>query len=94
MGQVIWSPTAVDDAEGIAEYIARDSVDQASLFMLRLYEATDALADYPLMGRANPKLGDSNSREVFFGAYRIMYQVDPDAVIITRVIHGSRDWNP
>ena len=32
MGQVIWSASALDDVDAIAEYIARDSVDQAALF--------------------------------------------------------------
>ena len=34
MGQVIWSPSALEDVDSIAEYIARDSADQAALKLL------------------------------------------------------------
>lgn len=43
MGRVIWSPSALDDIEAIAEYIARDSTDQAALFVARLIDRTDLL---------------------------------------------------
>jgi toxin ParE1/3/4 len=54
MAEVIWSPSALDDVDAIAEYIARDSVDQAALFATRLIEATDRLADFPGSGRIIP----------------------------------------
>ncbi len=38
MGKVIWSPSALKDAESIAEFIARDSVSRAALFIHRLIE--------------------------------------------------------
>ena len=31
MGKIIWAPSALSDIESIAEYIERDSVDQAAL---------------------------------------------------------------
>jgi plasmid stabilization system protein ParE len=39
VGKIVWSPTALKDADSIAEFIARDSVDRAALFVLRLIEA-------------------------------------------------------
>ncbi len=57
MAQVVWSPSALADVDAIAEYIARDSVDQAALFTTRLYEATDLLQDHPLAGRVIPERG-------------------------------------
>ncbi len=36
MAKVIWSPTTLDDIDAIAEYISRDSIEQASLFVTRL----------------------------------------------------------
>ena len=38
MAQVIWAPAALQDVDAIAEYIARDSADQAALFATRLIE--------------------------------------------------------
>jgi len=45
MAKVIWAPSALDDIASIAEYIAEDSTEVASLFVHRLIEATDRLQD-------------------------------------------------
>ncbi|MGB2614295.1 MAG: type II toxin-antitoxin system RelE/ParE family toxin [Phycisphaerae bacterium] len=92
MGQVTWAPAAIEDAEAIAQYIARDSVDQAALTVLRLLEATDRLQEFPLCGRVIPELGAPSCREILVGAYRIMYGLRGEDVWITGVIHGARDW--
>ena len=92
MGRVIWSPSAIDDAESIAMYIARDSVDRAALFVTRLFEAADRISDYPQTGRVIPELGDGNRREMFVGSYRLMYRVEAGDVWIVAVVHGARDW--
>ena len=92
MGQVIWAPAAIEDAEAIAQYIARDSADQAALTVLRLLEATDRLQEFPLCGRVIPELADPSCREIVVGAYRIMYRLRGEDVWITGVIHGARDW--
>lgn len=94
MGQVIWSPAALDDVDAIAEYIARDSVDQAALFVTRLFEATERLGDFPDSGRVIPELADAACREIFVGPYRLMYRVEDNDVWITGVAGGARDWRP
>jgi plasmid stabilization system protein ParE len=33
MAKVIWSPSSLDDIDSIAEYISKDSVYHASLFI-------------------------------------------------------------
>jgi plasmid stabilization system protein ParE len=48
MAKVIWSPGSLDDIDSIAEYISKDSVYHASLFIDRLFEATDRLKQQPL----------------------------------------------
>ena len=93
MGQVIWSPAALDDVDAIAGYIARDSVDQAALFATRLIEATDRLPEFPMSGRVIPEIGDPSCREIFVGPYRIMYRIEEDDVWITGIVHGARNWN-
>ncbi len=68
MGEVIWAPSALQDIDSIAEFIARDSVDNAALFVMRLIESTDRLQDLPLSGRVIPEIGDSSCREIIYGA--------------------------
>ena len=66
MARVIWSPSALDDIDSIAEYIARDSRYQASLFIERLIESTVRLQEYPLSGRIIPEINNPSCREVIF----------------------------
>lgn len=94
MAQVIWAPSALDDVESIAEYIARDSIEMASLFVSRLFDATDRLQEFPFSGRIISELSNPDCREVIYGTYRIMYRVEGNEVWITGVIHGAREWKP
>jgi addiction module RelE/StbE family toxin len=94
MAKVIWSPSSLDDIDSIAEYISKDSVYHASLFIDRLFEATDQLKLHPLSGRLIPEIGNQNCREIIYGSYRIMYRIDKTNIWITGVIHGARNWKP
>lgn len=94
MGKVIWSPSALNDIDAIAEFIARDSVHHAALFVDRLLDAADRLKKHPLSGRIIPEIGNQQCREVIYGSYRIMYRIVKNDVWITGVIHGARDWKP
>jgi plasmid stabilization system protein ParE len=94
MGKVIWAPSALQDVDSIAEYIARDSVDRAALFVVRLIEISDRLQNFPFSGRVIPEIGDESCREIIYGAYRIMYRIDKSDVWITGVVHGARNWAP
>ncbi|HZX47970.1 MAG TPA: type II toxin-antitoxin system RelE/ParE family toxin [Nitrospirota bacterium] len=75
MGKVIWAPSALEDVNSIAEYIARDSVDRSALFVMRLIEATDRLQEFPLSGRVIHEISDPSCREIIYGTYRIMYRL-------------------
>src|SRR3972149_7918625 len=75
MHKIIWAPSALDDIELIAQFIERDSPDQASLFVSRVIEMTDQLERFPLSGRVIPEMSNANCRELIYGAYRIMYRV-------------------
>ena len=94
MDKVIWSPTALNDVDSIAEFIARDSVHRAALFAMHLIEAVDHLADFPLSGHIIPEINEPSSREIIYSTYRIMYKIEYDEIWITGVIHGYRNWNP
>ena len=94
MAKVIWAPAALNDLDAIAEYIARDSPDRSALFVARLIEATEPLADFPESGRLIPELDDPSWREVIVGGYRIMYRLERHAVWISAIVHGARQWRP
>ena len=91
---VKWTQTASDDLQSIWDYIARDSVYYADKFINELLSASDILEDFPEIGRIIPEIGDTNTREIIHGSYRIMYLIYEDAVFITQVTHGARDFRP
>lgn len=70
--KITWAPSALEDIDLIAEYIARDSIDRAALFVEKLIRATDRLQNYPYSGRIIPEIDNENCREVIYGSYRIM----------------------
>lgn len=94
MGRVIWSPSALEDADSIAQYIARDSSDRAALFIHRLFELADRLPQFPQAGRTIPAMSMSERRAVFVRSYRLMYLIEGDSIWITAIVHGSRHWTP
>lgn len=76
MAKIIWSESALKDIELIAEFIARDSKERASLFVQRLISAVERLTSFPHSGRIVPEVGEEKDREVIYGVYRIMYRVE------------------
>ena len=94
MAKVIWAPSALDDIDALAAYIARDSVYHASLFIDRLFETADLLKEQPEIGRVISEIGSPDCREIIYGSYRIMYRIQKNSIWINAVIHGARDWNP
>jgi toxin ParE1/3/4 len=64
MGKIIWAPSALKDIDSIAEYIEKDSVDQAALFVSRIIEMTDQLEFFPDSGRIIPEIKNKNCRDL------------------------------
>jgi len=94
MVKIIWAPSALEDVDAIAEYISRDSTDQAAFFVIRLFEAVDHLKKFPRSGRVIPEINNQSCREVIYNSYRIMYRINHDAIWVTGVVHGARLWIP
>ena len=92
MGKIIWAPSALKDIDAIAQYIERDSVDQAALFVTRIIEMVDRLEEFPQSGRVIPEINHTHCREIIYGAYRIMYRITKKEIWITGVLHGAKNW--
>jgi toxin ParE1/3/4 len=90
--RVKWTEPAMEDLAGIQAYIAKDSQYYAKQFIERIFEAAEALKDFPEPGRKVPEAeATENIRELIFHGYRIMYLNQNNHVFILAVIHGSRD---
>ena len=85
-----WSEQAIADVEEIRRFIARDAPAFAELFVDRIFEAVERLADFPLSGREVPEFLRSDLREIILGSYRIIYQMREESISIATVFHTAR----
>jgi len=79
------------DIEGIAKWIARDSVDAALRWLDGLDEAMGRLAQTPGSGTERGELR-AGMRSSPFGNYLIFFRPMRDGIVVVRVIHGARDY--
>lgn len=89
--RVEWSNLARDDLDDLVRYISRDSAFYASRFGEKVVLATRRLGNFPESGRMIPEAEDKSLREIIVQAYRVMYRLEVDRVLILAVMHGSRD---
>ena len=91
MSKVSWMPSALDDLKSIRDYIAKDSVYYAEKFVDGAFKAAERLEQFPKSGRMVPEIGNPVLREIIYGSYRIIYELDDNSnVQILTVIHGMR----
>jgi len=85
-----FSPLAADDLESIGDYIARDDPARAHTFVAELRAQCQTIASAPLAFRSRDELGPG-LRSCAHRKYVIFYRVEPDEVVVVRVLHGARD---
>lgn len=90
MAEIIWTEPAVSDLDAIAEYIALDNFDAASMLVENTFAKVDRLADFPLSGRHPPELPNSPYREVVAPPCRVFYRVEGSQVLVLSVIREER----
>jgi plasmid stabilization system protein ParE len=90
VARVVWTDPALADLEAAADYIARDSPRQASLFVRRAFQATDRLETFPRSGRIVPEAGFDTIREILIAGYRIVYVISGSEILVSLVHHAAR----
>ncbi len=92
--RILWAPRALNQVSEIAEYIAADRPAAARRWVTTLFEHVATLRQHPRRGRRIPEVDRDDLREVFHGAYRVIYRVDPRRLVVLSVRHGRRQWDP
>lgn len=90
---VTWSEPARDDLKQIHDYIGRESAYYAEKVISTIIRKSEALNEFPQMGRIVPEIMDDSFRELLVYSYRLIYEASDDNVIIHAVIHGKRDFD-
>lgn len=90
------TPAAERDVEEIWTYIADDSPENATSFILRLEEQIEALEEFPERCPLIPEneLLGTGYRHLIYGAYRTIFRITGKTVFIVRIIQGARLLDP
>jgi toxin ParE1/3/4 len=88
--RLLFSPEARRDLHDLRLYLAQDRPNTATRFVEHIEQRIRLLALAPRMGRERGDLG-AGIRMLVVGPYLVLYLVDPRAVRVVRVIHGTRD---
>ncbi|NQZ89486.1 MAG: type II toxin-antitoxin system RelE/ParE family toxin [Colwellia sp.] len=91
MAEVIWTSTALDDLNAIAEYIALSNFTAAKNLTKKGFDKISRLESHPESGKRPLELSNLNYREVNVNPCRIFYKVDNDKVYILHVMRQERD---
>jgi toxin ParE1/3/4 len=67
-----------------------ESPAYASVVIKNIINQTKMLAHFPHSGRKVPEFDNENIREVQTYSYRIIYQLQPEELLIAAIIHGKR----
>ena len=89
--KVIWTETALRDAESIKAYIEQDSGIYAIRVIEKIVEAVEDLILYPKMGRVVPEFNKKDIREIIVYNYRIIYELQSHSITVLTIIHSARD---
>ncbi len=85
-----WTLRASNDLIAIQCHIARDKPGAAKAWVEKLRRRARLAASEPTAGRIVPEFGQDDLREVFLGAYRIVYRVQEDGIAVLTVFEGHR----
>lgn len=90
--RVVWALSAERDRADILDFIGQDN-PLAAIHLDELFgAATGRLAEHPMMGRPGQIPG---TRELIpHESYRLIYEVQTDAVWILALVHTARMWPP
>ena len=86
------TPMAEQDIEDIWFYIAEESPENATAFILALEDQNGTLESLPERCPLIPEneLLNRGYRQLIHGSYRTIFRVDGRIVYVLRVIHGAR----
>ncbi len=90
--KVYWTQEAEQDRDDIWTYIAADNPASAARLDATFDVAAASLREFPERGRAGRVSG---TRELMpHASYRMVYEVDGEAVVILALVHSARLWPP
>jgi addiction module RelE/StbE family toxin len=90
MARIIWTQPALEDLDGIADYISLDQPAAASRFVQRVFDRIEQLANHPKSGAVPAELKGTQYRQLVIPPVRIFYRAQNEVVYIVYVMRGER----
>ena len=90
--RVVFTDRARKDLRAIAFYIAKDNPARAKTFVEHLREKAREIGRHPSAFPALEMWGGLGVRRRVVGNFLILYQIQDDATVILRIVHGARDY--
>ena len=91
MVELSWHRDAKIDLIQIYYYIYKNSVYYSIKTINDIVDLVNNLERLPYMGRKVPEYDIYNIRELIYKSYRIIYEVQPNKIIIHRIWHSARN---
>ena len=92
MPRIIRSLQALTDLDGIFDFVAESSPQNAEVLIRAFQDRFQILASNPAMGRLRPELAD-RLRSWNLHRFVIFYFAADDGIEVVRVLHSSMDIN-
>ena len=89
--KVRWTRPALNDLEGIGDYVAKDNPVAAARLVARIFDHVDALNEHPKIGRIG-RVSGTREFVVSDTPFVVPYRVRGDEVEVLAVFHGARRW--
>ena len=96
MVKVIWSHRATNQLERAVKYIREEQgLSYAKIVVEKILSSTRNLESTPRIGQVEPLLEHKKSeyRYLVVWSYKVIYKVEEDRVVVSRVFHTSQDPN-
>lgn len=90
MARIIWTEPALQDLDGIADYISLDKPEAARRFVHQVFERIEQLSNHPESGSVPAELKGTPYRQLVIPPARIFYRAQSEVVYIIYVMRGER----
>ena len=93
MAEVVWTIPALNDLEGILEFIALDKPEAANSLAKKVFERVDKLEEFSKSGTKPKELQATPYRRLVIGPVLIYHRQELDSVFIVHVSRGERHFD-
>ena len=90
--KIVFSESAEQDLEDIADWIARDNPERAGSFVAELVRTCKSIGRAPRSYPLGDRSRDPTLRRRIHRSYLIFFDIGPKEVEILHIVHGARDY--